>query len=149
MSLPDDHIDYYARILSHSQLFHGIAEPALKSMITAGKIQKVSHGTEILKEGAQVAGLHVVLEGAAKVKKGEAVLVTLGRGAFFGEISLFGAALGATASIVAQENCTTLLITSEVLRTWSKQFPDSERDFLRKLCTELCRRLSLTSERAS
>lgn len=138
----------YAKILSHSQIFNGIDLSALTALIQMGKLVQPKPGSILIEEEHRVPGLHVILEGSAQVMKGGQKLTVFGRGGFFGEISLFGVSLGATASIVVgNDPCTLLLITQEALHSWAKQNPEGERLFLRKMCTELSRRLYSTSER--
>lgn len=139
--------EYYARILSHSQLFHGIEEKALTTMIEKGVIKTFPDSGVLVEENNRVEGLHIILEGSANVKKGSTSLTLLGRGAFFGEISLFGASFGATASIIAHEKMSVLVISKAVLDAWGIQFPVAEKQFLRKMCTELSRRLYSANER--
>jgi len=102
----------------------------------------------VVHEGDRVHGLSVVLEGAVQVRKGgKQATAPLGRGNFFGEISIFGLGLGASATVESPQGATTLVIPPEVLGAWFKLHPDGERLFLRHLAAELCRRLHLTTER--
>jgi CRP-like cAMP-binding protein len=140
----------YAKVLSHSQIFNGIELVDLQSLVQMGKLLQPKPGSIVVEEGNRVPGLHVILEGSAQVVKSGQKLTQFGRGAFFGEISLFGVALGATASIVVgHDPSTLLLITSDSLQAWAKQHPEAERLFLRKMCVELSRRLYATSEKLS
>lgn len=137
-----------ARILSHSQLFHGLDEASLLDLPKFGRVMQSDPGAILIEEGHRVPGLHVILEGAAHVLKGGQRLTQFGRGAFFGEISLFGVSLGATATIVVgPDRCSVLLLTTEALDAWAKKHPSAERLFLRQMCTELSRRLYATSEK--
>ena len=146
-SISREKLDAFSKSLSHSQLFHEQPEQVLKSLIEKGSIKEFKAGQIVVEEEHRVDGLHVILEGSARVQKGTTLVTTLGRGAFFGEISLFGASFGATASIVGHDSGTMLVVSKTGLSEWSKQYPESERIFLRKLCTELCRRLYMTSDR--
>lgn len=138
----------YAKILSHSQIFNGVELQDLVELVQKAKVLQPKPGSILIEEGYRVTGLHVILEGSAHVMKGGNKVSILGRGSFFGEISLFGVALGATASIVVgNDRSTILMITQEVLDTWAKAHPASERLFLRKMCTELSRRFYSVSER--
>lgn len=148
MALTPEEIDFYSRILSHSQLFHGMEEPALKAVVQTGKIAKFPPAHTLLELDQKVEGLHVILEGSAHVMKGNENLRSLGRGSFFGEISLFGASLGATARIVSHDPVTVLILTKTQIDAWSKTFPKAERSFLQKMCVELSRRLYSATDRA-
>ena len=148
-TLSQEQIDRYSKILSHSQLLNGVEENALKTFLKAGTILFIKASTTLLEIEKKVDGLHIILEGSAKVQKGSTILTTLGRGSFFGEISLFGVSFGATASIITHDPSTVLVVNKTALDSWAKEFPDAERTFLRKLCTELCRRLYSTSDKMS
>ena len=140
----------YAKILSHSQIFNGIDLKDLVSLVKEAKVLHPKPGSLLIEEEHRVPGLHVILEGSAQLVKAGQQLTVFGRGAFFGEISLFGVALGATASIlVGNDPSTFLLITSEVLSAWAKLYPEAERIFLRKMCVELSRRVYLSNEKLS
>lgn len=140
----------YAKVLSHSQIFNGIELADLEALVKISKIIQPKPGSILIEEEHRVPGLHVILEGSAQVVKGGQRLTVFGRGAFFGEISLFGVALGASASIlVGNDPSTLLLITQEGLAAWAKQYPEAERLFLRKMCIELSRRVYATSAKLS
>lgn len=149
MSLTSAELDRYSKILSHSQLFNGIDEAALKALIQGGEVRSFEGQEFLIQEDNRVEGLSVILSGAAKVQKLDTSLTMLGRGAFYGEISLFGVSLGATASLIAHEPTTVFTITKKNLDVWAQHYPKAEVMFLKKMCTELCRRLYATSERAS
>ena len=93
--------------------------------------------------------LYVILEGSVQIYKGKGSVSVLGRGSFFGEISLLGDAVAATASVATREGCTLLLVSAEALRGWFKKHPPGELVFYRHLAVELCRRLYLTTEKVS
>ncbi len=140
--------DHHEKTIKNSILFSGISLPALQALVREADLKTFSAHQQIVQELTRVEGLHVILEGTATVKKGPATLTTLGKGSFFGEISLFGASFGATATIVAHENISVLLITPKCLKEWGKKFLAEENAFLRNMCIELARRLYATSQRA-
>ncbi len=136
----------YTASLSHSQLFHGIDLPILSDLIHHGQITKSPADSWLLTEGDKVPGLFVVLEGFVHVtRNGKTDVTPLGRGNFFGEISVFGLGIGASASVITPKGCTSLLVSQDELTKWFKKYPDGERLFLRHLAGELCRRLYLTT----
>lgn len=140
--------DTFVRVMSHSQLFHDIELPALEALLKAGTVKKVEAGSILLGEDGRVGGLHVILEGFVEVIKNSQIAVAqLGRGNFFGEISVFGMAPGATASIRAKAGCTLFVVSPSQLKDWFKAYPEAEKLFYRHLAFELCQRLYSTTER--
>ncbi len=140
----------YAKILSHSQLFNGIAVSDLEDLISRGKVIPYKANEPVIQETKPVQGLSVILEGAVRIVKSEKAPVTqLGRGSFFGEISLFGMAFGATASVVSINASSIFLITKNELATWFKKYPAHELAFLKHLARELCQRLYSTTDKLS
>jgi CRP-like cAMP-binding protein len=135
-----------ATVLSHSLLFRGIPLPDLGHLIAAGKVVTTEPGGILIEEEGKVPGLHVILDGDVHiVKSGQAQVTQLGRGNFFGEISLFGLVLGATASVTAPRGCTVFVITEAQLRAWFKSHPAHELTFFKHLASELCSRLNSTT----
>lgn len=147
MTLPLDQIERLSEITSHSQVFNGVDLESLKALVKMGSVVSVKSGDLIIEEEKRVPGLFVLLEGAVSVIKNSKPVFTFGRGSFFGEISLFGVSFAGTATVQAREPAKLLMVTREVLETWAKHHPEAERIFLRKMCTELSRRLYSTSER--
>ncbi len=140
-------IERYSLSLSHSQLFHGIDVKSIEALVqSASKIETASDQV-IIEQETRVSGLHLIVEGSAQVIKAGTALTLIGRGAFFGEISLFGASFSATATVKAKDKTTCLMITKQILDAWAKQHATAERLFLLHMCTELSRRLYLTSEK--
>lgn len=137
-----------ATLLSHSQLFHGMPKADLESLIKLGKLSKTAAGGILIEEEGRVEGIQILLDGSVQVvKRGGAKVSQLGRGSFFGEIYLFGLAMGATASITSPQGCTSLLLTREGLQKWFASFPKHELTFYKHLATELCNRLYSTTEK--
>jgi CRP-like cAMP-binding protein len=138
----------YAVTLTHSQLFRGVPQPALEALVAASKIIQAKQGQTLVEAGRSAGALHILLEGGIQIAKtaNERISV-MGRGNFFGEISVFGMSLGANAAVVATTSVTLLAIERPVLEAWFKKFPDAERLFFRQLATELCNRLYATTEK--
>jgi signal-transduction protein with cAMP-binding, CBS, and nucleotidyltransferase domain len=135
-------------VLSHSQLFNGIESSALEDLISKGKIIQYKAKEAIVWETKPVQGLNVIIHGSVQIVKSEKAAVTqLGRGSFFGEISLFGMSFGATATVMSIGASTVFVITKSELASWFKKFPAHEVKFLRHLAHELCNRLYSTTEK--
>jgi CRP-like cAMP-binding protein len=140
-------IETTVRALSHSQVFHGIELPALESLVQMAERTETPPGQLLLNQDGRVKGLHVIVEGSAQILKGGVPLTILGRGAFFGEISLFGVSFSATADVLSKDRTVCIILQKAQLEQWGKKHPSAERTFLYRMCTELSRRLYSTSER--
>jgi CRP/FNR family transcriptional regulator len=76
------------RILADVPYFEGLSEKTLKAIADGGKILSYDPGKMIVGEGGSGVGFYLVLEGEVEVRKGSKALATLGKGQFFGEMSL-------------------------------------------------------------
>lgn len=140
----------YAATLSHSQLFRGISLPALEALVASSKVLQADQGKVLIESGNSARALYVLMQGGIEISKSAAERITImSRGAFFGEISLYGNSLGANANVMALTPVVLLAIEKPVLEAWFKQNPDGERLFFRHLVTELCNRLYATTEKLS
>lgn len=77
-----------ASLLSSVPFFSGLDEKKRKAMASQGKELSYKEGASIVDEGTMGVGFYLILDGRAEVRKGSKVLATLGKGQFFGEMSL-------------------------------------------------------------
>lgn len=75
-------------VLSAVPFFAGLDEKKRSSLASKGKELSYNAGDKIVDEGSMGVGFYLVLDGEAEVRKAGKVLATLGRGQFFGEMSL-------------------------------------------------------------
>jgi CRP/FNR family transcriptional regulator, cyclic AMP receptor protein len=75
-------------MLGAISFFDGLSGRTLKSIASQGKEVSFKAGEKIVGEGGQGVGFYLVLDGNARVTKGSKVLATLGKGQFFGEMSV-------------------------------------------------------------
>ncbi len=68
--------------------FATLDEKKRKSMASEGKEMTYKAGDAIVGEGGMGLGFYLILDGKVEVKKGGRTLATLGKGQFFGEMSL-------------------------------------------------------------
>jgi CRP-like cAMP-binding protein len=68
--------------------FSALGEKKRKALVSEGKEMTYKAGDSIVREGAMGVGFYLILDGKAEVRKGARVLATLGKGQFFGEMSL-------------------------------------------------------------
>ena len=69
-------------------LFSGLNDKQIKTIVGTGKQLQFAENTRIVKEGDAGVGFYLVLDGCAEVRHKGKVLSKLGRGDFFGEMSL-------------------------------------------------------------
>ena len=77
-----------ASLIGNVPFFAGLDEKRRKSIASEGKEISYKAGDKIVEEGSMGVGFYLVLDGKAEVRKGTKVLASLGKGQFFGEMSL-------------------------------------------------------------
>lgn len=131
-------------LIADVDLFAGLSRSQVKRLAAAAK--EVSHppGREVAAEGHGGLAFHLVLEGAATVRKDGRELRTLGPGDYFGEISMIdGKPRSATVTTVD---------TVKVLAIPHHEFEliiDQDPGFARSLLKTLCARLREAEARAT
>jgi len=77
-----------AAALAGVPLFSGISAESMERLASVTGEQEFAQGQFIVRQGQVGTGLYVILSGAVKVLRGSDELVRLGRGEFFGELSV-------------------------------------------------------------
>ena len=77
-----------ASLLGSVPFFSGLDQKKRNSIASQGKELTYKGGDIIVEDGSMGVGFYLVLEGKAEVRKKGKVLATLGKGQFFGEMSL-------------------------------------------------------------
>jgi len=77
-----------AAMLGNVPFFSSLDEKRRRSLASEGKELSFKAGVPIVGEGATGIGFYLILDGKAEVRKGNRLLATLGKGEFFGEMSL-------------------------------------------------------------
>jgi CRP-like cAMP-binding protein len=77
-----------ASLIGNVPFFAGLDEKKRKSIASQGKEISYKAGDMIVEEGSMGVGFYLILDGKAEVRKGTKVLASLGKGQFFGEMSL-------------------------------------------------------------
>ena len=125
-------------------LFKSLSKEELSELANSSKEMSFPLGTSIVKEGDAGLGFYIIIEGHAIVKRKDTILAKLGRGSFFGEMSLLDDQ-PRSADVVADEatNCFVLLRWN----FWS--LVSKNPKIARGLLKEMARRLRATNDALS
>jgi CRP/FNR family cyclic AMP-dependent transcriptional regulator len=114
-----------AEFIKRTALFAGLTDEELSSVLSTAKQRAFPAGTTIIAEGHEGGrGFYVMLSGSAEVRKGSTTLATFRPGDYFGEMALLLEDTPRTASVVAIEDVTALVITQWDLRALLANHPD-------------------------
>lgn len=126
------HID---DMLSGVDLFAALPKRQLRRLVSGGREVEHTDGREVIGEGRQALGFHLILEGSAAVTTGGAPRRVLGPGDYFGEISLIDGR-PRSASVVAMGDLRTFVINATAFQPLLE-----EPQIARRLLLVLCERL--------
>jgi CRP-like cAMP-binding protein len=113
MASPDEIVDEIASFA----LFADLTTPQLERVAHAFEEQVYAEGERVLRQGISGSAFHIILEGDANVVIDGNERATLGRGDFFGEVSIF---LGQApvADIVATRPLRCLVLAGPAVQTF-------------------------------
>lgn len=136
--------------LRRVKIFADMAESQLERFVHFMEVQPVRQWTEIVKQGQHGDAMYLVLEGELRVRMmisgKETILVTLGVGEFFGEISLFDHG-PRSADVVANHDSLLLKISAEAFQKLLSGAPDLAAPFLFAICKTLTSRIRADNKR--
>jgi CRP-like cAMP-binding protein len=132
MSEPIDRVNALKTI----PLLAGLPHSDLEQL--AKKVNEVRHskGTEIIKEGTSGSSVFLIIDGLCEVRRSNNRIRELGKGEFFGEISILDPA-PRTATVRAVEDSVLLVLEGYDFRTALK----SSREMSQRLIVALAERL--------
>lgn len=84
MAGPSDAVELIARV----PFFEGLDEKSRKAVVREGKEVSFAAGDRVVSEKGSGVGFYLVIDGKVEVRKGQKVLAALGKGEFFGEMSV-------------------------------------------------------------
>jgi CRP/FNR family transcriptional regulator, cyclic AMP receptor protein len=125
-----------ASMLGTVPFFSGLDEKKRKSLVSEGKEMTYKAGDSIVREGAMGIGFYLILDGKAEVRKGGKVLATLGRGQFFGEMSLIDE-LPRSADVIAVSPIKCWALTSWAFAALVKTNPEVALHMLKEMVKRL------------
>lgn len=110
--------DIIASTITESPLFKHLSGEQMQQLIDAASLHEYEAGDPIIKEGGNVQALYVLVDGKVRVwtksLNRDVDLKTLGRGAYFGEVSLMSGK-AATATVEAQEAAQVVAIDKQAV----------------------------------
>ena len=74
--------------LAQTSLFADLSRPELEAVAHEFEEEAFAEGQRVLRQGLSGSGLYVILDGSAVVRRDGEEIARLGRGDFFGEISV-------------------------------------------------------------
>jgi CRP/FNR family transcriptional regulator, cyclic AMP receptor protein len=118
------------------RLFEGLSDRELKDIL--GRSREVVHpaGRDIVEEGGGSAGFHLILDGKATVIRGGEVRGSLGKGDYFGEISLLDGK-PRSATVKAEGEVRTLSLTAWQFEPMLQDHPKLAHKLLLGLCAHV------------
>jgi CRP/FNR family cyclic AMP-dependent transcriptional regulator len=123
-------------------LFKDLSDKDLQRVVAISKEVRHRDGKPILEEDESAVGFHLILEGTAEASTSGDVVNTMGRGDYFGEMSLIDGR-PRSATVTARGEVTTLAIP-----TWNfNRLLDEHPEMMRALVIVLCDRIRYLSDR--
>jgi len=144
MKLPGKETHPIVEMLSQTPMWSGLSSQDLHSIVKSAKDLSYDAGQIIVKRDERGVGFYLILEGSVEVKSGETLLSKLGRGQFFGEMSLIDDE-PRSADVIAAEPSRCLVLTPWAFKSLVSDHPKIALKMLR----ELVRRLRDTNKTLS
>jgi CRP-like cAMP-binding protein len=109
--------------LAQTSLFADLSRPELEAVAHEFDEEAFAEGQRVLRQGLSGSSLYVILDGAAVVRRDGEEIARLGRGDFFGEISILTDALP-TADVIATSMLRCLTIPDNELKAFMLRQPN-------------------------
>jgi CRP-like cAMP-binding protein len=133
--------------LSAIDLFAGVPAKVIRRISESGETQAYAAGATVISQGAAVAGfaafalptvgMHLVLEGAARIVVNGVDHAVLGPGTYFGELSLIDGQPRSADVIAEPAGLLTFAISKWTFETLLEDHPEVAVPMLRVLCARL------------
>ena len=123
-------------LIASLSLFSSCSKRELSLLAGIAEQVDAPRGTVVCREGQTDLGLHVVVDGTVRVAVGGAERRQLGRGAFFGEISLFDGG-PRSATVEATTDVTLLHVPAWAFNAVLKQEPELAIKMLKELSSRI------------
>ena len=125
------------QFLAKIDLFEGLSKDTLSDLIERGTTLKVGPGNHVIEQGANDAGLQVVLEGSAEVTVSGVDRAALTPGDYFGEISLIDGLPRSATGVAGPDGRTTFALSSLAFAPVVRENPDVAEALLKALTARI------------
>ncbi|GAA1107996.1 hypothetical protein GCM10009630_01080 [Kribbella jejuensis] len=125
------------QFLAKIDLFHGLSAKTLSELIERGTTLKIAAGNHVVEQGANDAGLQVVLEGSAEVEVSGADRAPLAPGDYFGEISLIDGLPRSATVVAGPDGLTTFALSALAFAPVVRENPDVAEALLKALTARI------------
>ena len=132
-------------MLQSVPLFAGLKEKQIKAILGTGKELSFAEGSQIVKEGDSGVGFYLILSGTAEVRRKGKTLSKLGKGDFFGEMSLLDKE-PRSADVVSTSPVDCFGLTAWAFSGLLRTQPDISLNLMRELARRLRKTNSAISE---
>lgn len=133
--------------LSRVDLFAGLSGRTMRKLVANGQIVEHAAGHEVIAEGRDAAGFHLILDGEMLIDVGGEKRPTLGVGQYFGEISLLDGKPRTATATAGPAGAKTWAVTAWKFLPMLEEHPELCRPLLTTLCARL--RVAESSSAAS
>jgi len=138
------------KLLKTIPLFEEFKTTELLSVSMVSRSKRYETGEVIVKEKSKGDGLYIIKQGRVRVVKTDSfgeehILAYLGKGEYFGEISLVDRATR-SASVIAEEGSECLVIKQTDFQNLIAGNKEIERKFYKSFSRVLCERLRVANE---
>ncbi len=123
--------------LARVDLFTGVSGRTLKKLAASGQIVDHAAGHEVISEGRDAAGFHLILAGEMLIDVGGQERPSLGVGKYFGEISLLDGKPRTATATAGPAGAKTWALTAWKFLPMLEEHPEICRPLLTTLCARL------------
>lgn len=125
------------QFLAKIDLFEGLSKDTLSDLIERGTTLQVPAGSHVIEQGANDAGLQVVLEGSALVEVNDVVRAPLTAGDYFGEISMIDGLPRSATVVAGPDGLSTFALSALAFEPVVKENPDVAEALLKALTARI------------
>lgn len=123
-------------LLKQVPLFSRLSDRGLRAILKSAADKEFKAGTKIVSEGDTGVGFYLILSGGAEVRRGGERLAKLGKGSFFGEMSLLDGA-PRSADVIATEDTRCLVLSPWAMKGLIAGYPEVALGMLEELARRL------------
>jgi CRP/FNR family transcriptional regulator, cyclic AMP receptor protein len=125
------------QFLAKIDLFEGLSADVLSDLIERGATMQVPAGNHVVEQGAEGAGLQVVLEGTAEVTVNGEAREPLSVGDYFGEISLIDGQPRSATVVAGPDGLTTFALSALAFAPLLRDNPEVAQTLLKALTARI------------